>query len=120
MEFDSLVTSVTTRTDPISKNDLYGHLLTYEQRIETHHFSPNLSLPSVNVAQHNSAPPSFYTGRGKGHSPNYRGRGRGQDNYLGALKSNLLSHVLALMLSTKPLLMPLLKYYGFNLYFVNL
>jgi hypothetical protein len=78
MEFDSLVTSVTTRTDPISMNDLYGHLLTYEQRIATHHSSPDLSLSSVNVAQRNSAPPTFSTGRGRGYSPNYRGRGRGR------------------------------------------
>lgn len=49
-EFGSLVTSITTRINPVSMNDLYGHLLTHEQRIETHHSSPDLSLAAVNVA----------------------------------------------------------------------
>jgi len=50
MEYDSLVTSITTRLDPVSMTDIYGHLLTHEQRIEAHHSTPDLSMSSVNAA----------------------------------------------------------------------
>jgi hypothetical protein len=76
LEYDSLVTSVTTRLDPVSMTDLYGHLLTHEQRIEAHHSSPDLSLSNVNAAQRQSSSPS--PSRGRGFSSNYRGRGRGR------------------------------------------
>jgi hypothetical protein len=80
---DHLVTSVTTRVDPISMEDLYGHLLTHEQRIEIHNFAPDLSSSSVNVAQrhifssNNNTRGSHhfggtsYVGRGKGRSPSH-------------------------------------------------
>jgi hypothetical protein len=74
----TLVTSVITHTNPISMNDLYGYLLTYEQRIKTHHPSLDLSLSSDNVAQRNSTPFTFSIGQGRGHSPNYHGRRRGR------------------------------------------
>jgi hypothetical protein len=57
MEFDSLVTSVTTCIDLVSMTDLYGRLLTHEQRIEAHHLPSNLFLSSVNAAQHQFAAP---------------------------------------------------------------
>jgi hypothetical protein len=75
---DPLVTSVTTRIELISMNDLYSHLLTHEQRIESNHSPTDLSLSSINVAQRNSSAPNTYGGRGRGYSPNYRGRGRGR------------------------------------------
>ena len=33
-EYDPFVTSVTTRVDPLSLDELYGHLLAHEQRLE--------------------------------------------------------------------------------------
>jgi len=86
-DYDSLVTTVSTHVDPISLEDLYGHLLTHEQRIELHNTAPDISSSSVNVAQrhssinhasrgsHNSRGYS-YAGRGKG-----RGRGRGPSSH---------------------------------------
>jgi hypothetical protein len=86
-DYDSLVTLVSTCVDPISLEDLYGHLLTHEQRIELHNTAPDISSSSVNVAQrhssinhascgsHNSLGYS-YAGRGKG-----RGRGRGPSSH---------------------------------------
>ena len=86
-DYDPLVTSITTRIDPISLEDLYGHLLTHEQRIELHHTIPDLSSSSVNVARRHSSSfnnnsrgsshshGSSHVGRGKG-----RGRGRSSQN----------------------------------------
>lgn len=50
-DYDPLVTSITTRVNPISMDDLYGHLLTHEHRIETHNSAPNLSSSCLNMAQ---------------------------------------------------------------------
>jgi hypothetical protein len=68
VEFDSLITYVTTHIDPVSMTDLYGHLLTYEQRIEAHHSSPDLSLSSINAAQSQSASPPLSATVGRGYS----------------------------------------------------
>jgi hypothetical protein len=38
-KYDPFVTSITTRLDPLSLNELYGHLLAHEMRIEHHIFS---------------------------------------------------------------------------------
>jgi len=54
-EYDPLVTSITTRVDPLSIEELYGYLLTYEQRINQHHTASDLSLSSVNVAHKQSS-----------------------------------------------------------------
>jgi len=98
-DYDSLVTSVSTRVDPISLEDLYGHLLTHEQRIELHNTAIDISSSSVNVAQrhssinhasrgsHNSRGYS-YAGRGKG-----RGRGRGPSSH-GHFSFQQSAHVL--------------------------
>jgi hypothetical protein len=43
-EYDPFVTSVTTRVDPLSIDELYGHLLAHEMRIEQ-------QLPSIDLAQ---------------------------------------------------------------------
>jgi len=82
-EYDPLVTSITTRVDPLSIEELYGYLLTYEQRINQHHAAPDLSLSSVNVAQKQSSfqprhqrAPSYNATRGRG-----RGRGRGSHQF---------------------------------------
>ncbi|KAJ0983603.1 hypothetical protein J5N97_011858 [Dioscorea zingiberensis] len=62
-EYDPLVTSITTRTEPISINDLYAHLLSFEMRLE-HHNSTFQMNSSANTAS-----------RGRGTS---RGRSRGR------------------------------------------
>jgi hypothetical protein len=59
---------VTTRLDPLSLDELYGHLLAHEMRIE-HHLSPTEpSLPVANFSAQTPMPRergrSFYHGRG--------------------------------------------------------
>ncbi|KAJ0959795.1 hypothetical protein J5N97_000505 [Dioscorea zingiberensis] len=58
-EFDSLVTSVTTRVDPMSLSDLYAHMLSFELRLE--HNNSVYQVPSANQANRNS-----YRTNGKG------------------------------------------------------
>jgi hypothetical protein len=79
-EYDSLVTSITTRIDPITLEDLYGHLLTHEQRLEQHNFVVDLSLSSVNVAQRtvSGKPHKLYSRQGSSSGGRGRGRGRGR------------------------------------------
>ena len=87
-EYDSLVTSVQTRVDPLSIEDLYGHLLTHEIRLAHHQPAVDLSLANANF----TAPTSSARGGRSGKSPAYfqsnrgptttnqrtnRGRGRG-------------------------------------------
>jgi hypothetical protein len=38
-DYDPFVTSITTRLDPLSLDEIYGHLLAHEMRIE-HHLTP--------------------------------------------------------------------------------
>jgi hypothetical protein len=49
-EYDPLVTSVTTRQDYISLNDLYGYMLSYELRLEQHKFTIDLNISTTNTA----------------------------------------------------------------------
>uniref|UniRef100_A0A2N9F2C9 Reverse transcriptase Ty1/copia-type domain-containing protein n=1 Tax=Fagus sylvatica TaxID=28930 RepID=A0A2N9F2C9_FAGSY len=87
-EYDSLVTSVQTRVDPLSIEDLYGHLLTHEIRLAHNQPAVDLSLANANF----TAPTSSARGGRSGKSPAYfqsnrgpttnnqrtnRGRGRG-------------------------------------------
>uniref|UniRef100_A0A2N9F3N8 Retrotransposon gag domain-containing protein n=1 Tax=Fagus sylvatica TaxID=28930 RepID=A0A2N9F3N8_FAGSY len=87
-EYDSLVTSVQTRADPLSIEDLYGHLLTHEIRLAHHQPAVDLSLANANF----TAPTSSARGGRSGKSSTYfqpnrgptttnqrtnRGRGRG-------------------------------------------
>jgi hypothetical protein len=76
-DYDPLVTSVTTRQDSISLNDLYGYMLSYESRLEQHKSAIDLNISTVNTAQRQS--PS-YPGNNRGSNPGYRNnfsRGRG-------------------------------------------
>jgi hypothetical protein len=66
VEYDPLITSITTKTDPISLGNLYGHLLLHELRIEQHNSAMDLSIASANVAQRNNFVP-----QGQGHGPFY-------------------------------------------------
>jgi len=79
-DYDPFITSITTRIDPISLDELFGYLLTQEQRLEHSRSAGDLSVSSVNAAQRNNfvshkqqRPPHFSYGAGRGH----RGRGRG-------------------------------------------
>jgi hypothetical protein len=49
--YDPLITSITTRIDPVSLKDLYGHLLTHEQRLDHANTAGDLAVSSVHVAQ---------------------------------------------------------------------
>jgi len=68
-EFDSFVTSVTTRVDPLSFDDLFGHLLAHEMRIEQQFPALELSQLSAHYTTH----AAMLRGRG------YRG-GRGSSS----------------------------------------
>ena len=86
----SLVTSITTRVDPISLEDLFSHLLSHEQRIERNHATLNIPFPSANAATRSShsrgrntrSPPhsqSSHQGPSyHGHNHNH-GRGHGRN-----------------------------------------
>jgi hypothetical protein len=76
-EYDLFVTSVTTRLDPLSLDELYGHLLAHELRTEHHHTSTETTLPAANFSARAPMP----RGRGRtlyhGRGPPFGGRGRG-------------------------------------------
>jgi hypothetical protein len=49
-DYDPFVTSITTRLDPLSAEEIYGHLLAHEMRIE-HNLSPTEpSLPMAHLS----------------------------------------------------------------------
>ncbi|KAJ8615087.1 hypothetical protein MRB53_034459 [Persea americana] len=65
-DYDALVTSITTHSEPTDLDELHGFLFSHDLRIEhTHAHQLEAPLPVANMAQ-----------RGRGHGPN-RGRGRG-------------------------------------------
>ena len=68
-EYDSLVASISTRTDEITLEELYSLLLTSEARLSRHQLTPAIQQPSANIAQR----PHSFPRRG-----NFRDRGRGQ------------------------------------------
>ena len=76
-EYDSFVTSVTTRVDPLSLDELYGHLLAHEQRLEQQQSTAELAFSIANMATRNT----INHGRGgrgsygRGSSSNQNGRG---------------------------------------------
>jgi hypothetical protein len=80
LDYDSLVTTVTTRIEPIFLDDLYGYLLTHEQRLEHVHSVNEITVSIANVAQRNTP----ISGRNQPHkhfsntSNQSYGRGRGQ------------------------------------------
>jgi hypothetical protein len=80
-EYDSLVTSLNTRLESFSLDDLYGHLLTYELRLEQQTPVPDIGLPVANLAAKSSSspqPPRQFSNGGRGsHFNGNRGRGRG-------------------------------------------
>ena len=56
-KYDSFVTSVTTRVDPLTVDELYGHLLAHELRLEHQQPTVDLQLARAN----------FAAGRGNSH-----------------------------------------------------
>lgn len=54
-EYDPFVTSITIHADPLSIEEIYGHLLTHELRLEKHHTSLDLMVAEANfVSRHAS------------------------------------------------------------------
>ena len=49
-EYDPFVTSVTTRVDLLSLDELYGHLLAHEQRLEQQQSTAELAFSIANMA----------------------------------------------------------------------
>jgi hypothetical protein len=89
-EFDPFVTSATTRVEPLSVEELYGHLLSHELRLEQHNSVLDLSVAGTNYAARGSFHRGSKGGRGsssanhpsgRGFNPSFskttRGRGRG-------------------------------------------
>jgi hypothetical protein len=58
LEYDSFVTSVATRVEPLSIDTLFGHLLAHESRIAKHH-QEDSSFLTANVATQS---PNFNSG----------------------------------------------------------
>ena len=88
-EYDSFVTSVTTRVDPLTVDELYGHLLAHELGLEHQQPTVDLQLAGENFAtgRGNScggsgSGSSFQYGSGPSSSTqkNYRGCGRGNSS----------------------------------------
>ncbi|KAB1216375.1 Retrovirus-related Pol polyprotein from transposon TNT 1-94 [Morella rubra] len=84
-EYDSLVTSVTTRMDPSSSKELFSHLLTHEARLTHQATSLNSTEITVNATTKASGP-SFRSGRSGRNKGSFRGgsRGRGGRGWNGA------------------------------------
>ncbi|XP_059454951.1 uncharacterized protein LOC132185156 [Corylus avellana] len=89
MEYDPLVTPLTTRNDFVSLGDLYGNLLSHDLCLEQHHTVVDLSISTANVAQRNQSG-SYRSGRGSTNSTRgyflrnsnrSRGRGRGRGGH---------------------------------------
>jgi hypothetical protein len=85
-DYDSFVTSATTRVEPLTIEEIYGHLLAHEQRIQHQLSSLDVSLAGANFAAKGKPPRGgrgtrlssgrSFTGRGYAHSPLLRGRRR--------------------------------------------
>jgi hypothetical protein len=73
-DYDPFFTSITTQLDPLSLDEIYGHLLVHDMRIE-HHLAPSEPiLPTTNFSTRGS--PSRGQGyRSRGRTNNYRGQG---------------------------------------------
>jgi len=78
-EYDPFVTSIATRVDSLSVDELYGHLLALEMRLEQQIPSIDVHPPAANITTHNS---SFRSRglRGRGGRPYNRGHGSFNSN----------------------------------------
>lgn len=96
-EYDPFVTSITTRVEPLSIEEIYGHLLTHELQVEQHQSSLDLSVAWANFAsrrhsqrgaRRGCSSSTSHTFSGRGHfignsSIQYSGRGRGLSSSFG-------------------------------------
>jgi len=85
-DYDPFVTSITTQLGPLTLDEIYGHLLAHEMRIE-HHLAPEAVVPTTNFSTR-GAPSRGRGYRGRGRTNNSRGqgyfspgRGRGSTSY---------------------------------------
>jgi hypothetical protein len=79
VDFDPLVASLTTRLEPVSLEDMYTHLLIFEQQLEWNNSVPDLTNSSVHVAQR-QIPMRGRAGRASNGPSNglFYGQGRGR------------------------------------------
>ena len=93
-DYNPFVTSVTTRVEPLSVEEIYGHLLSHELRLEHHYSSIDLSVTGARYAAHggNSFRPhcsgynSILGAPSSGRGPsrpysNRQSRGRGRNTH---------------------------------------
>jgi hypothetical protein len=101
-EYNAFVTSVTTRLDPVSLEELYGHILAHENKLEQQNLSLDLIHAGANFASKSSLArghgrgPSNFAGRGNSYSTNFsqnHGRGRGRSNQSFSKSSRLICQV---------------------------
>jgi len=75
--------SPNSKIDPILLEDLYGHLLTFEPRMEANNLAADVGFPSANFLtktnnNRGSGSSNYNSGRGNSYSSRSRGRGRGR------------------------------------------
>jgi len=80
-EYDSLVSTITSRSDAVTLKELYSLLLIAESRINQHHDTIQVAA-SVNMATRQpplfqSRPGNIYPSSNRGRGSSYRGKGRG-------------------------------------------
>ncbi|KAA8525548.1 hypothetical protein F0562_007399 [Nyssa sinensis] len=90
--YDPIVTSIQTREDPIELEDIFGHLLTFELRLQQHTQVLEATIGSANVANRTdySRGPhgkTQYSNRASSYSGS-RGRGRGRGGHRGSPGGN--------------------------------
>jgi hypothetical protein len=74
-EFDPFVTSTTTRVEPLFVEELYGHLLSHELRLEQHNSTLDLFVVGANYAARGSFHHGPRGGRGSSSANHPFGRG---------------------------------------------
>ncbi|KAF8399460.1 hypothetical protein HHK36_015325 [Tetracentron sinense] len=78
-EYDPVDTSVLNRDSPIIFDDLFGQLLTFEIRLDSHAFMNSSDTPSTTLFTNNtSQPPSQGHGTYRSRSDRYHGFGQGR------------------------------------------
>jgi hypothetical protein len=104
--FGPFVTSITTKVEPLSVDEIYGHLHSHEMRLEQHQTSLDLSVAGANFPTRGNSP-QYSSGHGmRGSSDNsssgrsysigasgpYRGRSHGASSSHGFPSSNSQSN----------------------------
>ncbi|KAA8525161.1 hypothetical protein F0562_006975 [Nyssa sinensis] len=90
--YDPIVTSIQTREDPMELEDIFGHLLTFELRLQQHTQVLEVTIGSANVAtrtDYSRGPhgKTQYSNRASSYSGS-RGRGRGRGGHHGSPGGN--------------------------------